>query len=707
VSEVDARITGQLYELARLYRVQTAYYDVAHRRRPASADGLLAVLRALGAPVASWRDVPQALRERRQSLRRQVLAPVTVAWDGNWPAIRVCRPAGVVAATWTGHLELESGERRSYQWRPADLPVLESAAIEGTVYVVRGITLPGNLPLGYHRFTLEVKGHSVPTLIISAPVKAYLPEGAVERRWGTFLPLYALHTVSSWGSGDFASFGELIDWMASLGGSVAATLPLLPAFLDEPCRPSPYAPVSRLLWNEFYLDVAGVPEMSRCPAAQAVMQSAPFAAAIEQLHSLPLVDYRQQMALKRRILEELSRCLPESPERWADFQRFIKANPVVEDYARFRAVMEKRRVSWRSWPQPLRDGTLQEGDFDAAACQYHRYVQWLAHQQVQSLAGNAGRKGVVLYFDLPLGVHPDGYDAWRELSVFGVATSAGAPPDAIFTAGQDWQFPPLHPERVREQGYRYVIDYIRHHLRNAGMLRLDHVMGLHRLFWIPQGIAASQGVYVRYHAEEFYAILALESHRHRCLIIGEDLGIVPAYVRPAMARHGLQRLYVVNYELASNPEQAFGKIPRNTVASLNTHDMFPFAAYWSDMDIRERLRLKLLDERGARDEGGTRRAVKNALVTFLQKKGFLEANDTSTSAALAACLRYLSTSPARFVLINLEDLWGETRPQNVPSTGDEYLNWRNRARYAFEEFCHMPEVVETLKKVNRWCSPGW
>ena len=289
----------------------------------------------------------------------------------------------------------------------------------------------------------------------------------------------------------------------------------------------------------------------------------------------------------------------------------------------------------------------------------------------------------------------------EQRDIFAPDVAVGAPKDAVFTGGQNWGFPPLHPENIRKQGYRYIIDYLRHHLKYADMLRIDHVMGLHRLFWIPRGFDASQGVYVRYRADELYAILAVESHRQRSIIVGEDLGIVPSYVRPAMARHGLHRMYVLYYELADNASKALRHISLDTVASLNTHDMSPFAAFWQDADIEERVRLGLLDEKGTRKERKTRRAVKNALVAYLSSKGFLRTIDAGTRAVLKACLAYLSASRARIVLVNLEDLWLETRSQNVPGIGDKFPSWQRKARYGLEEFFRMREVSDILREIDR------
>jgi 4-alpha-glucanotransferase len=482
---------------------------------------------------------------------------------------------------------------------------------------------------------------------------------------------------------------------------VIATLPLLASFLNNICEPSPYLPASRLLWNEFYLDVYKVPELQGCPSVRNFLESSSFQKDIESLRRAPLVDYHHHMALKRRVLEELCRCFFAEPSRRQDDLRyFTKVNSSVEDYARFQAACEKQRRPWRSWPQPLRDGVLKETDYDDANRRYHLYVQWLTHRQMDSVSQNARGKGVQLYLDLPVGVHPDSYDVWREQPSFIPDASAGAPPDAVFTNGQDWTFPPLHPERIREQGYRYVIAYLRHHFRHAGMLRIDHVMGLHRLFCIPNGMGASRGVYLRYRAEELYAILSLESHRNKTVIVGEDLGTVPPYVRRAMRKHGLGRMYVVHYELASGHRKGLPPISRDSVTSLNTHDMPPFASFWQDLDIEERLGLGLLDKAGVRREKKNFANMKKTLIAFLQGRGWLQERRENMIDVLKACLSFLAASRTRMVLVNLEDLWQETRPQNMPSTRAECPNWQRKARYTLEEFCKMPQVIETLRTVN-------
>ncbi len=697
--------TGPIHELAHLCGVQTAYYNVLHQRRPASADALLAILKALGVPLEKLEDVPSALRERRKELWQRPLEPVTVAWNGNLSSLSLRLPSSLADIKLACHLTMENGERREQAYLAGDLKTLEMAELEGMKYEVKGLHWKDILPPGYHRLSFRIKGETAETLVISAPSRFYHPpEAEAYRRWGVFIPLYALTGGRGWGSGDLSDLQSLISWVGDMGGNIVGMLPMLASFLDDNKDPSPYIPASRLLWNEFYLDIMNVPELESCPKAQALLASASFQKEIETLRDAPQVDYHRIMIKKRQILEELCRCLFAVPSKRRDaLLRFIKTNPVVKDYACFRAARERHGPSWRTWPQPLASGVIGKENYDEEVKRYYLYTQWLIQEQVERLLKTSRASNVTLYLDLPLGIHPEGYDVWRERDAFVTGISAGAPPDAVFTKGQSWGFPPLHPERIRNQGYRYFIAYLRHHLKSAGVLRIDHVMGLHRLFCIPEGMSASEGAYIRYHPDELYAILSLESHRSRTVIVGEDLGTVPPYVRPAMKQHGVHRMYVMHYELASaGAGKVLKPVPGDSIASLNTHDMFPFAAVWDGTDIAQRAAIGLLGKVAANRERRLWEEKKRALVRLLQAKGFLDKTPASAEEVLRACLAFLSASDAGMVLVNLEDLWLETRPQNIPSTADDvYPNWRKKARRRLDELCQMPQVVATLRMVDR------
>jgi 4-alpha-glucanotransferase len=683
----------ELQTLARLYGIQTSYHDVQGRSVEARPEALLGVLRALEAPVDSMADVEEALRSRREDLAARVLEPVVVAWDGRTREIelrlgdRLGRsPRGSLAC----HLDLEGGERRGWVLDLDSLP--ESA--EG----VRRLVLPEPLPMGCHELRVEAAGRSWESMVIAAPSRSYTDQRSL---WGVFLPLYALRTERSWGAGDFSDLETLAEWTAGLGGGVVATLPLLAAFLDEPCEPSPYAPASRLFWNELYVDPRRLPEMEDSTNARRLVESADFQREVDLVRRGPLVDYQRLMALKRRVLEELAhRFFSRPSERLADYEEFIRKKTDLEAYASFRAVGDRRGEPWQHWPERLREGTLAPADYDDEDRRYYLWTQWAAEQQMAAMAKEARRRGPGLYLDLPLGVHGSAFDVWRYPDLFAQGAAAGAPPDSFFTKGQNWGFPPLQPERLRERGYDHLIACLRHHLEHAGVLRIDHVMQLHRLFWIPRGMENKDGVYVRYPAEELYAILSLESHRHQSMIVGENLGTVPPEVYEAMDRHEALGMYVVQYE-AQPGSQGLREPPARSVASLNTHDMPTFRSYWEGRDVAVLKELGFFDEGQARSELERRRAIRHRLETEVGgETAGNRGEDAVYDAVLRRLLEHLAASPARMVLVNLEDLWRELEPQNVPGTSTEKPNWRRKARLSFEEFAKKPEVLSALRRVD-------
>lgn len=408
------------------------------------------------------------------------------------------------------------------------------------------------------------------------------------------------------------------------------------------------------------------------------------------------------MAARRPALEAEAESFLGDEDSPPELAAFRARNPLVDDYARFRAITEARGT-WDRWPDRLRARDVRPGDYDAAVARYHLYVQYRAERQLAEVAERGADQGVSLYLDLPMGVHSRGYDVWRERSLFATRASAGAPPDSLAAGGQDWGFPPLHPEVSRLQGHRYFIASIRKHLRFAGVLRIDHVMQLHRMFWIPGG-DARDGVYVRYPAEELYAILCLESHRSRAVLVGEDLGTVPREVRRSMKRHGLPGMYVVEFELediehrpssieprsssggeASDPGALRPKpVREGALASIGTHDTPTFAGWWWGEDVRIRRDLGQITEAEAERELAGRGVMREKLLRGLGIEH--RASSTEHGEALAvqeALLRGMGRSGAGLVLATLEDLWLEREPQNVPGTTGE-RNWRRRARRSLD-----------------------
>ena len=696
--------------LARLYGVQTRFTNAAHRRVVCSPDAVLAGLRALGAPVETMSDVPEAHRGRQLELWRRAVEPVTVAWDGRLPArFPVRLPEALADDLQDPVLELEDGS--AVEWDTSlgePRTVVRKEDVEGQAFVELALPLArpphgDRLPFGYHSLRLRAGSTEVTSLVISAPRRARAQPG---QTWGVFLPLYALRSKRSWGVGDFSDLEEVLHWVAGLGGSMVATLPLLAAFLDRPFEPSPYSPASRLFWNELYVDVTRAPELEGSPEARSLLGSRALRAEIGRLRSAPVIDYRGAMSAKRKVLILLARSFFDAggSGRREAFRAFLRSSPGAADYARFRAACARHDRPWSEWPKAQRDGRLPPDGGDEDVRRFHLYAQWLAAEQIEGLARRTRQAGSGLYFDAPLGVNANGFDVWRERTAFVLDAATGAPPDLFFTGGQNWGFPPPHPERIREQGYRYFIASIRHLLRHADVVRLDHVMGLHRLYTIPLGSDPRDGVYIRYRPEEHYAILALESHRSGTVIVGEDLGTVPEYVRSAMAAHGVYRTFVLQFQLRGDRRRAIKPIPRNSMVGLNTHDLPPFAAFWRGLDIGPQ---DWGGRSSARDAAARRQRarIREALMDYLRRRGLM-GEDGRAGAALRGALAYLASSEARMLTVNLEDLWLETRGQNVPGTVGEHPNWRRPARFSFEEFRGMRAVVGTLATVDRLRGEG-
>lgn len=696
-------LRNQLEELSRLYEIELSYYDIQGTQFIAATDALLSMLNQLGAEVPTLEHVPEALKARRKALAGRVLEPVFVCWDDHAPEIEVQLAKAALRSRVRVRVTLEDGSQFEHGQALSTLQETSTRVVQDETYVTLAIGLGRSVPHGYHRIEVQlpdaVGAPLYKAMLLAAPTRAWLPEA--NRDWGLFSPTYALRSESDLGVGGLAELERLVDLTRELGGQVVGTLPLNATFLRELSSPSPYGPVSRLFWSELYIDLERLPELASCPAALAIMNSEAFKARVQEFRAAPHADHIGVMALLRSVLEPLAEMAFGAKTQTRDeLLQQLEAAPHLDEYATFRAVIEKRGDSWHSWPEAIAKGSFSDTDYDRAAWRYHAYVQVRMAEQIDAIAKRAKVSGGGLYLDLPLGVHPDGYDAWRFKGQFLAASSAGAPPDDLFAGGQDWGFRPLHPEAIRESGYEYVIACLHKQFESAGALRVDHVMGLHRLFCIPHGMEGTKGLYVRYRAEELYAILTLESHRNRCFVIGEDLGTVPDEVREAMERHGLLRMYVMQFALSTDAKNAVAPPPAQAVASINTHDTPTFASYWQDEDIDTRLRLEHCTRPQAKQERAARKPLREAVVQYLRDQHTLgEAHETAD--VLGGALNYAASSDARLVLINLEDLWGETHAQNVPGTVHEHANWQNRCQHALESLPEVPGLVDTLREIDR------
>jgi 4-alpha-glucanotransferase len=533
------------------------------------------------------------------------------------------------------------------------------------------LRLPGGLRPGYHRLVVDHAGGWQETTLVVAPTRVAEPAGT-DRWWGVFAPLHAVWRQRGTGP-DVGDLVRLAEWIDGSGGRLVGTLPLLAGYLDRPFDPSPYAPVSRQFWNELYLDLTALPGAGAADAAGRVLDRPEARAAIDRLRSARPFDVRTRAELVRSVLAEVVPAVSAAGLPSA-YDAFVDDTPEVVDYARFRATVEARGAGWHAWPEADRRGPLGV-PIDDPAVRYHLYAQWAMRSQLDEVAAALARQDQRLYLDLPVGSHGDGYDTWRHHDQFAWGTGTGAPPDDFFRAGQNWGFPPLRPTAMREDGHRFFAACVRAHMQVAGVLRLDHVMELHRLFWVPDGAPATDGVYVRYPRQELFAVLALESHRSGCVVVGEDLGTVPDEVREGMDHHGLLGMYVLQFQALA--DRAPPPPPHRCVASLDTHDTPTFAGFLRAADVARNLDVGLIDEAHAAGDGAARAAIAGGLARALADQG-LVGPEPSEGELVRGSLAFLAGSDAAGVLLAPDDLWGEVEPQNVPGTPLDRPNWVHR-----------------------------
>jgi 4-alpha-glucanotransferase len=640
-----------------------------------SEDSLIAMLRALapdlGIVFERPGDAGPAIAAIERARWAEVVPPVVVGWDGVL-VVPFSVPAEL-EGPWEISVATESGRTIEARGTLFALPAERHAWPDGVVHCVRRARIDLGGELGYHTATWRVAGQHGEVFAIAAPRLAWGGPGAGQRRWGVFAPVYGLASTASGQAGDLASLGRLFAQVARRGGSYVATLPILAASLDELCEVSPYSPASRLFWNELYLDLAALAaELGIAPPAAPPIIAGTW------------IDYRTQYHWRRHALDPIAERL--FATRGSEIDAWA-AESGVYDYAAFRALRETTRQSWRDWPAAWRDGApaiASRADAialgaDAARVTTHAAAQWAMQRQLTELA----RGPVRLYLDLPVGVNCDAYEVWRHRGLFLTELSAGAPPDALFLGGQDWGLPPLSPIALRRDRYRYLIRCVRHLMRVSGMLRIDHVMGLFRLYCVPAGRPATDGVYLRYPYDELLAVLALESNRARCALVGEDLGTVPDGVRPAMAEHGLFRLHVGQWHLPAEPGETPVPSPAESVASLNTHDTATFAGWWRGADIDDRKDLGLITEAQDRKERVARDHARAALLAFAQAAPSGQAGPpadllTDVERAMVAATADLAAGPAEVVLVALDDLVLDPVPHNVPGTTTQRPNWQRR-----------------------------
>jgi 4-alpha-glucanotransferase len=690
----------RLRELAERVGIVASYRATGGERRVTSDATREALLVAMGFRAGGEAAAAGILAEMSDRARKRLLPPVSLVFEDEADAARVSvqlAPDSRGPLEWRLELRLEDGR---------------TAQAEGRAVVRRGqrrlaLPLPETPGAGYHHLRVAVGGadgrSEAQQLRIFAPRRCVGPGELLggRRGFGLWANLYTLRSRKNWGVGDLGDLRALVRFAGEEGAAFVGLSPLH-ALWNHAADVSPYAPVSRLFRNPLYLHVPAVPEFAACDAA---VRPAP--AELARLRQAREVDYERLMAILRPVFEAMHASFRRlhrgrDTARGRAYARFLEQQgEALRDFATFTALAEHfarrsgdRFRDWRLWPAPFQDARSDDvarfRDEHAEAVDLHNWLQFELDRQLADAGATARDAGlpIGIYADLAIGSASGGSDAWSFPGIFALGASAGAPPDAFARSGQDWSFPPLDPRRLRDGSIAFWIRLLRSAFAHSGALRIDHVMGLSRLYWIPAGRPPAEGAYVRYPERELLGILALESRRHRALVIGEDLGTVSQPLVTRLARRGVLSSRVLYFEREAGRFRPSRRYSRRALVTANTHDLAPLAGYAAGSDLAARRRAGQIESDAALKEEERRRdGTLRALFARLEAEGLLErgAAPPSPRELAVAVTAFLCRTPAPLVGLALDDLVGERVPVNLPGVGpDRHRSWVRRMTVSLE-----------------------
>jgi 4-alpha-glucanotransferase len=697
-------------ELARLLHIEPRYHDIWGNLRVISRKSKESILKAMGV-----KDAAEKLAELKRRPWNRLLEPVEVISADAQPH------------TFRLHFPLEDGQEEgvtvtlSFQGEEGatsrrvirGVVPAEAARIDGKRHVRVDIPDEAVRPMGYHRLAARVRRGqeemSGSMRFIVAPNTSHPPP---ERTWGLWASLYSLRSERNWGFGDFGDLAALAEWVGAEGGAFVGINPLH-ATPDRVSFVGPYGPSSRLYMNQLYLDLEEV--LSGSAEGRAFLEAPETRRKIEELRAKELIDYDGVWELKERALRTafgafLENHIKKGTPEGAEFSAYIeREGEPLHLFALFRALdaefgsQGEGRLSWRAWPEGFRSPRTAEVQRFAAThpeeILLHKFVQWLLAERLARVRARIAEGGGILYGDLAVGSSEHGSDAWSFSDVFAFGIHTGAPPDDFNPRGQNWVFPPLCPEALRESGYEVFIQTVRKNLARVDAIRIDHALSLFRLFWIPEGASPPEGAYVRYPHEDLLRIVCLESVRSRTVVVAEDLGTVPAGVRETLRRFGMlgYRLFYFERDWESGEFLPPGAYPDMALTAVTTHDLPTLRGFWSGHDIEVKRALGVYADEEAYGRALTERQRQKTLVLEALKKHLspeLRLDSLSLPAMTEELFleihRYLARTPSKMMAVSLDDLMFAADQQNMPGTRDP-SNWRHKS----------PELISTLPANER------
>ena len=687
-------IDPALAELAESCGIEPGFHDIWGVWREAGEETVRSLLAAMGIaldrPGAAQKALRKRVKARWSSMVDETLVTRRSALADGVP---VRLPASAVKILGWRIVE-EEGALHEGESSIAALRIADEIEIDGTRRRAVRLPLP-DLPTGYHKLEIVRAGRTLASaMLIVTPERCFQPNLAHEdaRYWGVVLQLYGLRSERNWGIGDFGDLAEAADQWAARGAAFVGVNPLHALYLATPEHASPYSPSSRLFLNPLYLDIEAIEEFHVCEEARALVAAADFAGRAGELRLHDMVDYHGVAAAKTRVLKLLHAQFRRTGEghragRGRGYENFRRERgEALRLFATYEALHEHFKRgdpgigSWQQWPVGFHDPRSPEVEKFAVGhaerIDYFMYLQWQCASQLAAAHAAARHGGIGLYLDLAVSVDRGGADAWAWQDLYALGASIGAPPDDFNPQGQDWGLPPFNPEAIRKAGYSAFIGTLRANMASAGALRIDHVLGLARLFW---KAGAAEGAYVRYPIADLLGIIALESQRHGCMVIGEDLGTVPVQLRHALREWGVLSYRLLMFERDSAGQyNPLGDVPALSMVAFSTHDLPTFAGFWRAQDRQAR--------------GALLEALRKSKVAPDGVDPDAELDPEALGRLCHAVHVYLARSAARMFAVQLDDLAGATAQANVPGTPDCAPNWRRKLPLSLEAMSRDPRL---------------
>lgn len=698
MASADAAPPDMLQALAQAHGVATEFWGFDGQRRSVSATTVRAVLRALGVRADSDDEISAALAAADAAPWRAVLPPCVVMRHGSDFALPVHVTEGAAV---TVEILCESGDvvvpDQAMVW-------VNPREIDGRMVGRATFIIPGSIPLGWHTVVAHEEGHepvSVPLAV--TPDRLPAPRLARDRGWGIMAQLYSVRSERSWGMGDARDLTELASFFGDLGADFLLINPLHATAPTIPQTPSPYLPATRRFVNPIYIRPEDIPEVGYLSGPQRALVEWAAEDVRPRNHTNAPIDRDAVWEAKSQALEVIF-AAGRSRARQRAFERFCdEGGHGLQDFALWCALQE--RYQGTDFPPELATVSspfvARQRRELADRIEYFCWLQWIMDVQLEAAQRTATTSGmgIGIMQDLAVGVHPVNSDCWANPEVFAAQIGVGAPPDMYNQRGQNWHQPPWRPDALARMAYAPLRDMVRSVLRHAGALRVDHILGLFRLWWIPAGAEAGQGTYVRYDHEAMVGILLLEAYRANAVVVGEDLGTVEPWVREYLASRGIYGTAVLWFEKDAQgyplPAAAFRE---GVLATVNTHDLPPAAGYLAGehVDIRARLGLLMEPEPTVRAAANLER---ERMIGRLFDHGLL-GEDPTEREIIEALHQYVAMTPAHLIGVSLTDAVGERRAQNQPGTDREYPNWK----LPLADGSETPVLVERLPSNARLLS---